>query len=213
MASLNLTIDTTNDALLAGYYAPITIDPQSLPFYFGDTISLKVQLLNKTNTTLAGSNPYTIINTAGLQLFMFLTDGKIGGTIYTQQISWNTDPTFSYFFSTLSLNTLALQTLLGMNTSATCWLQIGYVQNGLPVTVFSQQIVISVGIPATNLVVPAGLTPLSAEVANAMFVHLDGNPNNPGQGFFLVTPNGKKLFICAADNPDGTAVFQANPVN
>ena len=213
MASLALFIDTTSNSLIAGINAPTSVNPAGIPFYFGDTLNLSVTLLNTTGTTLSGSNPYTIINTSGAQLFLYLDDGLVAGTIYTQQISWQTDPTNSYFFSSLSLNTNALQTLLGIKTSASCWLKVGYVQNGLQTTVLSALVSIGVGIPSTNLVVPANLTPLSAEVAANLFVHLDGNPNNPGQGFYLVSPAGKKFFVCIADNPDGTGTFQANPVN
>ena len=211
MARLNLFVDTTSNSLLAGLTAPITINPTSLPLYYGDTLSLQVYLLNKVSSTLAGSNPYTIINTAGLQLFVYLDDGTITpGNVYTQQISWNTDPTNSYFYSTLALNTNAIQTLIGTGTSGNAVLKIGYIQNGVQTTVLSVNVVIGVGIPPSSIVVPPGLTPLSVQVAQAMFVPIAGQAGN---GFYLITPNGKKLFICATDQPDGTAVFQASPVN
>jgi hypothetical protein len=212
MANLNLFIDTTSNGLIAGLNAPVSVNPSSLPFFYGDTLGLQVYLLNTTSTTLAGSNPYTVINTAGLQLFAYLDNGLAGvnNVIYTQQISWATDPTNSYFYSTLSLNTAALQTLLGTATSANCYLQIGYVQNGLQTTVLSIPVTIAVGIPSTNLVVPAGLIPLSVQVAQAMFVPIAGQAGN---GFYLISPLGKKLLISAIDNPDGTASLQASPAN
>lgn len=213
MARLSLFIDTTSNSLIAGVNSPLSINPASVPLYYGDTLSLQVYLLNTTGTTLSGFNPYTVINNAGLQLFVYLDDSIVGGTIYTQQISWSADATNSYFYSTLSLNTAALATLLGSSTSKTCWMKIGYVQGGLQTTVLSVLVTIGVGIPSTSLVVPAGLTALSVEVAATMFVPIDGNPNNPGAGFYLVSPAGKKLFISAFDNPDGTASLQASPVN
>lgn len=212
MASLALYIDTTSNSLIAGVNDFSSVDPATLPFFFGDTLNLQVYLMNKTGTTLSGSNPYTVIVTAGITFFLYFTDGKATATIYTQQISWNSDPANQYFYSTLSLNTAALQTLLGTSTGASCYMKAGYIQNGLQTTVLSAVVNIGVGIPSTNLVVPANLTPLSVEVARAMFVPEDGAPANPGQGFFLLTPNGKKLYIHATDNPDGTASFNADPL-
>lgn len=213
MARLSLFIDTTSNSLIAGVNAPMSVNPASLPLYYGDTLNLQIYLMNTTGTTLSSSNPYTIINNAGLQLFVYLDDSIVGGTIYTQQISWNADPANSYFYSTLSLNTAALATLLGSATSKTCWMKIGYVENGLQTTVLSVVVTIGVGIPSTSLVVPAGLNALSVEVARTMFVPIDGNPDNPGAGFYLVSPAGKKIFISAFDNPDGTCTLQASPVN
>ena len=213
MARLSLYIDTTSNGLIAGVNNPFSINPASLPLYYGDTLNLQIYLMNSTGTTLSSSNPYTVINNAGLQLFVYLDDSIVGGTIYTQQISWASDPTNSYFYSTLSLNTAALQTLLGAATSKTCWLKVGYVENGLQTTVLSVVVTIGVGIPSTSLIVPAGLNALSVEVARTMFLPIDGNPNNPGNGFYLISPAGKKLFVSAFDNPDGTASLQASPVN
>jgi hypothetical protein len=214
MARLNLFIDTTSNSLLAGLASPLQVNPATLPLWFGDTLSLQIYLLNTTNSSLFGSNPYTVINNAGLQLFLYLDDGTIApGVIYTQQITWQADPTNSYFYSTLSLNTMALQTLLGTATTANASLKVGYVQAGLQTTVLSVPVTIGVGIPSSGLVVPPGLTPLSVEVANNLFVHLDGNPNNPGQGFYLVSPAGKKLLVHAIDNQDGTASLIADPTN
>jgi hypothetical protein len=210
MASLSLFIDTTSNGLIADVNDASSINPASLPLYFGDTLSLSVYLMNKVGTTLSGSNPFSVINTAGITFFLYLDDGLVGGTIYTQQISWSTDPTNSYFLSSLSLNTLALQTFLGAATSKSCWMKAGYVQNGLQTTVLSVMVNIGVGIPSVSLVVPAGLTPLSAEVANTTYVQVQGVAGN---GFYLVSPSGKKIYIHVADNPDGTATLNSDPVN
>lgn len=214
MARLNLYIDTTSNQILAGFSAPFALNPATLPLWFGDTLSLQIYLLNTNSSVLAGFNSYTIINNAGLQLFVYLDDGTITpGVIYTQQINWTADPTNSFFYSTLSLNTMALQTLLGTATSAGATLKVGYVQGGLQTTVLSVPVSIGVGLPSTQLVVPAGLTPLSLEVANNLFVHLDGNPNNPGQGIYMYSPLGKKFLLHIIDNLDGTGSFVADAQN
>ena len=213
MNGLSLFIDTTSNTLITGINSPSSINPLTLPIFYGDTIPVRVTLLNTIGTTLFGQNPYVIIPTTGLQLFLYLDDGTVGGTIYTQQITFTADPTTSFFSSTLALNTAALQALMAGSTIQTASLKIGYIQNGLPVTVFSQTVNIRVGLPAVNLAVAPGLTPLSVEVANATYVHIDGNPNNPGQGFRLISPAGKILYVSAIDNADGTATMVETPLN
>lgn len=213
MTRLQLFIDTTSNSLIAGLNSLQSVNPSSLPLFYGDTIQLQVTLLNTTGTTLQSINPYVVIPTAGIQLFLYLDDGVVGGTIYTQQITWSTDPTNTYFYATLSLNTAALTTLLGSSTSANAWLKIGFVQAGYITTVLSSLVKIQVGLPNVALAVPANLTPLSLEVANALFIHADGNQANPGQPVLLVSPNGKIIALTAKDNPDGTAEFDASPVN
>lgn len=209
-SALNLFVDTTANSLIAGLSAPQTVDATKLPIYFGDTLNLQIYLLNKTGATLASYNPYTIISTAGIQLFVYLDDGTIGGAVYTQQISFATDGNNQYFYAPLALNTMALQTLLGANTSAPLWFKIGYVVNGLITTVLSVQIPINVGLPNTSLVVPPGLTPLSVEVGNTMYVPVNGPK---GQGFILTSPDGKQILLHVSDNPDGSAEFRADPIN
>ena len=214
MNNLNLYVDTTANQLLAGLNAPSAIDPTTLPFMLGDTLSLQVYLLNKTGSTLQSYNPYTIIPNAGLALVVYLDNGQADGTIYTQQISFANDPGLQFFSGSLSLNTAGLTALLGATTSATCWLHIGYLQNGVMTTVLAVQVSIGVGVyGVTNnalAVVAPGLTPLSEQAAVQQFVQVAGPA---GQGFILQSPAGKKILLRVIDNPDGSAEFQASPIN
>ena len=213
MANLTLYINTRANSLIAGQSSTQSVDASSLPLFFGDTLSLVIYLLQLPlgyNATDPSNSKLQTVSTAGLQLYLYLDDGTTGGTIYTQQILWQTDPTGSYFYANLVLNTEALQTLLGSQTSATCWLKIGYVQNGLQTTVLSKQVTVGVGLPTVALVAPAGQTPLSAEVASATYVSLQPVAGRP---IYLESPNGKIFALVAVDNPDGTASVQASQVN
>jgi hypothetical protein len=210
MVQINLYIDTTENILISGLNTSGSFDPNKIPFYYGDTVNLRVYLMDKLQVRFPSDFPYSIIPTTGLQLFLYLDDGTVGGTIYTQQISWATDANSQYFYATLALNTAALATLLGVSTGKTCYLKIGYVQAGLQTTVFSQTINIGVGIPASGLVVPPGLTPLSVEVANATYYPLAPAAGVP---LYITSPNGKILIIRAVDQPDGTADMEASPIN
>lgn len=218
MAQLTLYINTSNNTLVAGQLSTQAIDPSSLPFFYGDTLTLFVYLLQWPK----GYNPQDVTNstlqtvsTAGLTLSLYIDDGTIGGIIYTQALTFQTDPNNQYFYtpvgSLLALNTAALATLLGTSTGPKpAYLKIGYTQNGLVTTILSRQVNIGVGLPSQPLVVPPGQTPLSAEVANATYF-----PRQPVAGLplFLESPNGKILLLAATDQPDGTAQFTASPIN
>jgi hypothetical protein len=210
MPQLTLYIDTSRNQLVGGVSNPGFVNPAQLPFFFGDQIQLVVFLLNNIGPQGLGNSPYTIIPSQGLALQVYLDDGSAEGTVYTQQIEFQADQTGTYFYGTLPLNTAALETLLGSATSAPAYLKIGYFQNGLPTTVYSGQVTINVGMPVGALAVPAGQTPLSAEVAAQTYVPIIGNP---GQPIYLTSPAGKKIMLVAQDNPDGTASFQATEIN
>ncbi len=210
MAHLTLYVDTTSNDLISGLNRSDTVDPQKIPFYYGDTINLKIYLFDKVQTSSPNDFTPLIIPTTGLQLFLYLDDGIVNGTVYTQQITWSTDANEQYFYASLALNTVALQTLLGATTGKQCYMKIGYIQDGLQTTVFSQLVNIGVGIPNTTLVVPAGLTPLSAEVANATYYPLQPVAGLP---LYIESPLGKILVLRAVDQPDGSALLEATPIN
>lgn len=189
------------------------VDPRTIPFLFGGQLPLNIYLLEQIQDPPPGTFPYNIAPTTGLQLFFYLTSGAIGGTIYTQQINWDTDPNNQYFTANLPMNTANLETLLagvmGANYAGGV-MQIAYVQNGLQCPICSFPVQIGVGTPIIDLEVPAGLTPLSAEVANATYV-----PKQPvaGQGITLESVQGKLIELVYLDNPDGSATLQFNKLN
>ena len=217
---LAIYIDTSSNRLLAGLNLSTAIVPTSLPLFVGDTLSLQVYLMIPLPTFTASVENYAIISTAGLSLLAYLTNGQDSSSIdyeqYTQQVVWTSDPTGQYFYANLALNTPALVTLIGDNENATANLVIGYLQNGVPRTVLNVPINLQAGVPTSNLVVPAGLTPLSVEAAVGMFVPIAGVPANAplntGQGFFQTTPLGKKGYIHLDDDGAGGIIWKCDPV-
>lgn len=213
MAQLTLYVNTSNNSLVAGRASTQAVDAGSLPFFYGDTLSLIIYLLQLPagyNAQDPANSTLQTVSTAGLQLSVWIDDGTNGGTVYTDQIAFDTDAGNTYFFADLPLNTVALATLLGSSQSKTAYLQIGYVQAGKQTTVLTRVVNIGVGIPNVTQAVAPGLTPLSAEAANAAYF-----PKNPVPGLpiYLESLNGKILALMAVDNPDGTASLQANPIN
>jgi hypothetical protein len=217
---LTLYVTTNGQGLISSLNTSQPVDPTSLPLYIGDTVQLQVYLMDPLQTTTPGISNFGPKNTAGLNLMLYLTNGldsNSGSYVqYSQQIVWSTDPNNQYFYATVALNTAGLITLIGNNTQASAYLVIGYQTAAGDTTVFEAQVTLKPGIPNANIVVPAGLTPISLEQARMIFVPVSGVsiPGGPtGQGFYLTTPNGKKLFVQAIDNADGTASLDASPAN
>jgi hypothetical protein len=214
MPNLTLFVNTSNKTLVAGQSSVQTIDPLSLPLFCNDTPTINVYLLQvplNYNANDPSRSTLQTISTAGLALQMYLDDGKANGAnIYTQQLAFTADPG-GFWTGRLPLNTAALIALLGTSTSAQAYLKIGILDaNGYPITYFAKPVTILAGMPTGAVAVPAGLTPLSVEVANQMFV-----PKQPvaGQPIYLESGAGKILAMQALDNGDGTASFHADPVN
>jgi len=138
----------------------------------GDTLTLNVYLLTR-NASYPLSNPFTILNNAGLTLQMAIGD-KVGNATnyYATQFIWAADAANQYFTAQLALNTAAITALLGANSSAQAWLHVEYLQGGLPTTVLERQVTLQAAVikAGGNAPLPPGLTPLSAEYANATFL-------------------------------------------
>lgn len=220
---LSLYINTASNNLLSSLTGSAAVAPQSLPFFCGDVIQLQVYLMEPLQTTQPSVPQYSIINTAGLALEMYITNGLDSNSpdyiAYTWQVTWSTDPNNQYFYANLDLTQEALVTLLANSTNATAYLVVGYVAGGYDTTVLYVTITLQPGIPNAVGPLPAGLTPLSVQAAAGMFVPISGVPPIPGggpngAGFFLTSPNGHKLYVCAVDNADGSgpAQLQVSPV-
>jgi hypothetical protein len=212
-ANISLFIDVANNRLLAGQFSS-QIAPSLPTLFYGDTVSLQIYLLQAIQSSTANNQlpSYATFPSAALTLYFYLDNGIASPTIYTQQLVWTLSSDGTNFAANVSLFTAALTTLMGSSPTAGCYLQIGYIQNGLPTTVFSNPITLKVGIPPAGApVVPAGLTALSLEVANTLFVPINGKPN--GQPFFQTTPAGHTFVYQAVDNPDGTASPTTSQIN
>jgi hypothetical protein len=212
MQSLSLYIDTSSNSFITGNGNPAIVTPGTIPFFYGDTVSMAIWLFSRIPTS-TGQNttfPFQIIPTTGLTLFLYIDDGTVNGTTYTQQISWTPDPSTNFFTANVNLATSGLLALIEASQplSATPYLKIGYVQNGIQTCVIggTTQINVGVGLPTSAVPPPpAGQTALSLEVAKATFVQLQGPAGlNP----ILQSPAGHKIQLACVDNPDGSHSFQ-----
>lgn len=213
-APMILYIDVSSNNLLVGLGANQLLQPASLPFYYGDTLPVQVFLLQRLTTPnpAPSASQYSIVSTAGLSLSLYLTDGLVGGTTYTNQLVWATDANNQYFYANLPMNTAGIQALVtaaGLNP-AKAYLQVGYTDTGSPISVLNKQIQIKVGIPPAGIVIPPGFNALSVEVANASYFPLQPVA---GLSLQLKSPNGKIFVLQIVDQPDGSALFAASPIN
>ena len=207
MSQLSLYLDVTTNTLFSGLTGGFAIPSTSLPFFYGDTLPLRIYLIQPIDNAITGSAQYEIIPTINNTLQLYLDGGSEGSTIYTQQLAWSSDPASEYFYANLALNTAGLKALLSNKLKIQCYLRLLIISNGLPRTVYLNPINIQPGgIPPVNLVVPVGQTPISLEVAKTLFVPIQGLP---GEGFFMTSPDGtKKVFI----QLDNNGQFNASPV-
>lgn len=212
--ALNLFIDSTDNALLAGQGQNAQINPLSLPFFYGDSVvTINVYVYTRNPQQSQSTSPFT--GAANLTavlpngaLSFWITDGTVGGIVYAAQPAWVPDPTNTFWTANIALNTVALQTAFTTNPKGPlqCVLQIGLNNQ----TILSVAIQIAVGLPQ-NVVIPApGLTPIYLQQAQAMFVPI--NPAN-GQVIYLKSPAGHTLALQAIDNADGSVSFEASQLN
>lgn len=204
MAQLDLYIDVFNQSLIAGLQGQSANLPQ---LYQGDTPTLRIFLCNPT---FDPRTPYTLQPIGGLSLEVAIGDKQgTGGTVYTSQLVWapSSDPNQpNYFIATLPLNTAPINTKLGASASFGAWFQVVYQQNGVQTTVLEIPCTVNASVIQNGgVIVPPGLTPLSAEYANATFLTrvITG-------GITWVNPNtGKRVFQYLGD--DNT--IHEDPIN
>jgi hypothetical protein len=170
MARFDLYVDTYSGELVAGPANPAL---RAVPrLTQGDTVSLRIYLLERTTTHPLGT-PYTVASVSALSLKVALgpKNGTAGSALYTQQFTWAKAPDNTYFFADLPLNTTAINTLIGAAESASAWFEIEYTQGGFPTTVLQKEVTINAEVIETgSIVVPSGQTAMTAEEAHALFL-------------------------------------------
>jgi len=196
MAQFDIFIDTTVQEVVRGF---TDSSVASLPrFVQGDTPTLKIWPLVRT-AAFNGPTPYSYLGTNGLT-FEVAIGTRLGNSTlyYTQQFVWTPDVLNQSVSAQLPLNTVAIDTLLGANSSASAWFEVKYLVGGLPTTILDKQIDVQAAvIKAGALIVPPGATALTAEDANAAFlkrkisgtIYLE-DINNPGSYIALYNENG-----------------------
>lgn len=157
-------------ALVVG---PLNAVAQPLPkFVQGDTIQMRVYLLDRTSTYPLGT-PYTITSNGAFSLKVAIgpKDGTAGSSLLTQQFTCPADSLNQYFTVSLPLNTAAITAAIGSASFVDTWLEFEISQGGLYTTVLQKSIRIEAEvIDPASLTVPAGSTAISAEEVNAQFL-------------------------------------------
>lgn len=213
---MTLYIDTTSNRLLVNLNLNQQLQPQSLPFFYGDTLPVRVYLLQRLTNAVVGptNSQFSIIPTTGLSLALYLTNGLVGVALinYTNQVTWQTDSAQEYFYADLPMNTAGLLGIVQTTAPnpANAYLQVGYTDGAEPVTVLNQIVRIGIGAPPAAIVIPPGFDALSVQVANATYVPIAGVAGMP---IYLISPSGKKIALMAVDDGDGGVSFQANPLS
>jgi hypothetical protein len=203
--NLDLYIDTARKELVSGPLCSSIVQVPS--FNQGNTINMRIRCLNPTANFPNGNPPYSVLSTAGrsLQLAFGTKQGNTS-THYVEQFTWAAsvaDLADPYFYADVAMNTAGISTLLGSGSSASAWLEINLVE-GTPRTILSKQVTIEASVIKNDtLTVPAGLTPLSAEAAAALYLG-----RTIIGAFTLQNANGKAISIYV----DADGAFHTDPI-
>jgi hypothetical protein len=188
MANVDLYINVTT-----GQTAASTTDASIAPlpaFVQGDTINFRVYLIQTTGRFVAP----TRVATTDLTLQMAL-GRKVGNATeyYTQNLTtWDEnedDASDPYWSGQLPMNTEAIDDLIGSATFGEATFEVKLIIDGLPTTVLSKSVRIQAAvIKEGGFTEPTEPTPMSVEVANALYVKQSGF-----QGTLrLISPDGTK---------------------
>jgi hypothetical protein len=186
MAEHDLYIDCDRAAVVT---SATDASRKELPkFVQGDTMLLRIFLLKGFSRTA----DYQQLPTEGLTLQVALGTRVGNATLYyTQQFTWtpSEDLANPYFEAELPMSTAAITTLLGSADSARAYFEIKYIRSGLPTTVLSEQVTIFAAvIKDGGFTEPTEPTPMSVEVANALYVKQSGFQGS----LILISPDGTK---------------------
>ena len=204
MALFDIFIDKAARKAVQGIASNTIVDLP--PFVQGDTPTFRITILDRSPSYPLGI-PYVAIPTAGLTLQVALGT-RVGGatTYFAQQFTWVPDPGGAPNWSAqFALNTAGINTLLGNDTSDQAWFEVKYLSGGLPTTVMDELVTVQAAVIKPGvLVVPPGLTAISAEEVNQAFLRKSNN------GFTLISPDGSKQAFLYLGN-DGA--FHVDPIS
>ncbi len=164
MATHNLFIDIDRgESVLSAVDSSLAPLPAIVQ---GDTLAFNIYLLTGFSRVAA----YAPVPTAGLTLEVAvgLKEGDLT-LYYAQQFSWAADG--EKFTGSISLNTAAVTTLIGAKTQAQAFFEVKVIEAGAPATVLQKSVMMQAAvIKEGGLEEPAVPTPLSAEVASAIYL-------------------------------------------
>lgn len=162
----------------------------SLPtFYYGEVFPFQITLLEPNPAV--GWNGYAVVNNANIGLKLIVSSVAVDtGTTLATQYSWTKDTVEMTFSAEVGFNTAAIDTWLSTDATKTAYLEIQITEGTVVSTVYKTAITIGASqlTPSTQQV-PAGETPLSQEVAKAMFVQ---KMMGAGESITLTSADGTK---------------------
>ena len=213
MLVLNLYVNRDQGTLFSGLQNSQPVLPQSLPLYFGDTLTINLYTFTAIQASInpAGNFGYQLVPVAGLAPLLYITNGTIAGGAapYASCVQWDPDPTGTYVTGTLALTSPELLAAFGNSQTFSSRLIIGFVQNAVPVSIFNSPVILGVGVQNYIPALPPQLTPLSVQAASLMFMPIQPIP---GQPLYLATESGKVTAIEAIDD-GGPGHIEMNPIN
>ena len=169
-ARLKFHIDWFNHVLKRGKNAASINMPG---MYQGAIVPMQVQIIEPNPD--GGPHDFIVVDPTNLALQVAIYGSQPIGTAalpaaIVTQFSWTTDANAKAFTADVALNTTALNTFLGANSSLTAWIEFKVTEGGATTPIFQSSFTLYAGgIEATTESVPAGETPLSLEVAKQMF--------------------------------------------
>ena len=204
--ALKFAVDLQRKGLILSDRRP---DPFQLPpFVQGDTYPLEIQIAQPNYA--AGFGAYSLVNiapfTMRVAIIGHLPIGNAADTPEVLQVDWTKDSATNCFRGVLSLNTAAIATLLGANTSKEAYFEIelrdgstGYYQTIYPPQPTFNCLIIAEAIEDGVLVgpPPSGGTAMTTNEAMQLFVKRRGLP---GEMFSLVSANGLWERIIGVDD-------------
>jgi hypothetical protein len=171
MAQFNLFVDVYSGQLVTGQSNPTRAGLPRLAQ--GDTLSLRIYLLERTQTYPESPAFATVLNTSlSLKVAIGPKNGTAGSTLLTQQYTWSKSADNTYFYADFALNTAAITTALGSSASTSdYWLEIEMSEGGYTSTVFQEQVTIHAEvIDSSSVSAPAGQIALTAQEATGTFL-------------------------------------------
>lgn len=207
MATFDFYIDTVAGEFVTGPNSSTVVQASAIKLNYGDTPTLRIFLLTKvaSATVPSGFDISPLLNN-GLSLQLFLDNGLADTpAVYVNQLTWAPSSDNKYFTADLALTTPELLAIMTSALGGSCWLKIGYIQNGKAATVISKNITVGVGMPSVALSVATGQTALSVEVGNNTYFPL---APIAGQAIYLKSTGGTVVGLRAVDTGDGDTIIK-----
>lgn len=177
------------------------------PPYHQDTLGINwrfVKILGNSNS-FSPVTPYSLVDLTGAALTVKLWN-ITGATVLASQTSWTLDSTGKILAEKIALytaNMIDAMTTVAVTAYLTCILEVTLTLGDGQVYTFRDngfRVGKSLNIPGSPVVTAADTYNTTVQ-SDARYVRRDGG--NPGDGYYLISASGKKIFKYLADLADG----------